>query len=171
MQKEILFEERQRFRQWWLWAMMIGVNGIFIYGVIKQIFMEQQFGDKPMSNAGLLLTFQLTCIVTLLLVSIRLDTQIKSDGIYVRFFPFHFILFKFYSWEKIEKAYVREYSPIGEYGGWGIRLGLFGKGMAYNISGNKGIQLEMKNGKKLLIGTKHPDEAKQALQNSGHLEE
>jgi hypothetical protein len=51
------------------------------------------------------------------------------------------------------KCYVRKYNAIAEYGGWGWRLGLFGKGTAYNISGNEGLQLEFINGKKLLIGT------------------
>lgn len=165
MKKEILFEERQRFKQWWLWFVLIGVNGIFIYGVVKQVFLGQQFGNNPMSDGWLMLSTQLSFLLTLFFFHIHLDTQIAKDGIYVRFFPFHLVSFKHYSWDKIEKVYVRKYNPIGEYGGWGIRIGLFGKGRAYNISGNDGIQIEFKNGKRLLIGTQKAEEARKAIEN------
>ncbi|MBX2959059.1 MAG: hypothetical protein KF732_03800 [Flavobacteriales bacterium] len=65
--------------------------------------------------------------------------------------------------------YVRQYSPLTEYGGWGIRLGLFGKGTAYNVSGNKGLQLEFTNNKKLLIGTNKPNELTETLTKIGKL--
>lgn len=58
-----------------------------------------------------------------------------------------------------------------DYGGWGFRFGLFGKGRALNVSGNKGIQLVLTDGTRLLIGTNKPDEARQALQLIGHLAE
>ena len=53
-----------------------------------------------------------------------------------------------------------------EYGGWGLRGGFFlnkGKGTAYNVSGNIGIQLEFVNGKKILIGTHKRDEVDRVL--------
>jgi len=62
---------------------------------------------------------------------------------------------------------VRKYSPIGEYGGWGYRVAGKRSGVAYNISGNMGIQIELKNGKKILLGTRKPEEAKEALRKSG----
>jgi hypothetical protein len=85
----------------------------------------------------------------------RLETKIDKEGIYVRLFPLH-VNFKFFNWNDIEKAYIRKYNPILEFGGWGIRFGF--KGMAYNVSGNKGLQLEFRNGNKLLIGTNRAEE-------------
>ena len=43
------------------------------------------------------------------------------------------------------------YNPIAEYGGLGIRFGPNGK--AYNVSGNTGLQVILKNKSKVLIGT------------------
>ena len=60
MDKEILYTERQRFKQWWLWLILLGVNGLFLFGVFKQVIGGQQFGDKPMSNTGLLVATGLT---------------------------------------------------------------------------------------------------------------
>jgi len=89
-----------------------------------------------------------------------LDTIIDKDGIHYRWFPFQ-REYKQLNWDVIEKAYIREYRPIYEYGGWGIRGGFHGK--AYNVSGNIGIQIEFKDGKRLLIGTSKKDEAEYAI--------
>ena len=162
MEEEILFSERQRFKQWWLWLILLGVNGLFLFGMFKQVIGGQQFGDKPMSNQGLLIVTGLTIVLSLLFVNFRLETIIRKDGIYVRFFPFHF-KFKNYPWNKLTKCYVRQYSPISEYGGWGLRLGLLGKGNAFNVSGDIGLQLEFTDNKKLLIGTNKPEELSEAI--------
>lgn len=93
---------------------------------------------------------------------LELETIIKPSGIYVRFFPFHFS-FKHYPWDSIRKCYVKQYSPIGDFGGWGVRISLFGKGTAYNVDGDYGLQLEFLTPKKLLIGTQKPQELTEAL--------
>jgi len=170
MANEILFTERQRFKQWWLWLILLGINGLFLFGVFKQVVSGQQFGDKPMSNIGLLITAGLTILLTILFLNFRLDTLIKKDGIYVRFFPFH-LKFKYYAWEKLTKSFVRQYAPIAEYGGWGLRYGFLGKGKAFNVSGDKGLQLEFIDNKKLLIGTSKPDELTEALKRIGQLKQ
>lgn len=162
MNSSILFKEKQRFRQWWIFLILIGMDGLFLFGVFTQVMGGQPFGDKPMSDTGLLTITGFLLLLTLLFISSRLDTIIREDGIYVRFFPFH-LKFKYFPWENLAKTYVRSYSPIAEYGGWGLRLGIFGKGRAYNVSGNKGLQLEFSDGKRLLIGTRKPDELKKAL--------
>ncbi|APZ48188.1 hypothetical protein BW723_16255 [Polaribacter reichenbachii] len=82
---------------------------------------------------------------------------------YYQFFPFHLKL-KLIAWQDISKAYVRNYSPISDYGGWGLKGGWSSaKGKAINVSGDVGIQLELKTGKKLLIGTNKESEAKRVL--------
>ncbi len=166
LNNEILFTESQRFKQWWLWLILLSFNGLFLFGVFK----KQQFGDNPMSNEGLLTATVLTIIITILFVNYRLDTKIKTDGIYVRFFPFH-IKFKHYTWDKLTKSFVRQYSPLTEYGGWGLKLGLFGNGKAFNVSGDKGLQLEFTDNKKLLIGTNRPEELTETLIKIGQLKQ
>jgi TATA-box binding protein (TBP) (component of TFIID and TFIIIB) len=48
-----------------------------------------------------------------------------------------------------------------EYGGWGIKYGR--KGKAYNVSGNRGVQLVFKDGKQLLIGSQRAEELAEAI--------
>lgn len=160
MNEEILFTETQRFRQVWLWVILIAANLISIFGAFRQMS-----NGLPLLNpltGGRLTTIVVLLLVTGLIFMIRMDTTIKSDGLYMRFYPFN-LQMKRYSWHSISQAFVRKYNPILEYGGWGIRLGSFGNGAAFNISGNKGIQLVFKNGDRALIGTQKPDEATIAL--------
>ncbi len=168
MNGENLFTEKQKFTQWWIWIVLLGMNALFLFGIYKQFILKQTFGKNPMSNNELLIATGLCIAIALFFLSLKLETIIKKDGIYVRFFPFH-LKFKYYSWDSLTKSYLRQYSPLIEYGGWGMRLGLFGKGKAYNVSGNRGLQLEFTNQKKLLIGTNKPEEISAALLSIGQL--
>jgi hypothetical protein len=100
--------------------------------------------------------------------SLKLITRYTTEGIYYQMRWIH-LKEKFIAWQDIESVEVRTYKPILEYGGWGMRLGIFGKGKAINISGNKGVQLVLKNGKRLLIGTQKPEEIKQYLKGIGKI--
>ena len=99
---------------------------------------------------------------TVLFFILKLETEVRSDGLYVRFYPFH-IRYKKFTPKDLAEFYSRTYKPIREYGGWGIRCSFTGKGKAYNVSGNKGLQLVLTNGKKLLIGSRKPDELVAAI--------
>jgi hypothetical protein len=91
--------------------------------------------------------------VAFLIGNITLTTKIDEQGVHYRFFPFH-LKFKHVSWHELENCYVRTYNPISEYGGWGYRISfLRKKGRAFTVNGKTGLQLELKNGKKILLGT------------------
>jgi hypothetical protein len=168
MEKPILFSERQRFRQWWLWVILFGVNALFLYGVFQQLVRKHPFGDDPISDAGLLIISGLVLAGSGLLACSTMETRIQADGIYIKFFPFHWS-FRHYPWPSISRAFIRQYSAIADYGGWGIRFGIFGKGKAFNVSGNKGLQLEFDDKRKLLIGTRRPEELQETLIRLGQL--
>jgi len=140
MDSTILFSEKQRFRQIWIWLFLLVLDGWFLFKLFNHPSHSQPFNKDFLNPAIVVL------LITLLFGVLRLDTQIRQDGVYVRFFPvrLHFRKYPWEdieNWEDIEKIFVRKYSPLGEYGGWGIRFSLSGKGRALNISGNKGIQL------------------------------
>jgi len=164
MDTPVLFSEKQRFQQWWIWAILLVINGIVIFDMIWQVVLAQQPNNKLVGDMELILISSVFMGFTVLFFMCNLRTRITADGIDVRLFPVH-LTFKHYSWTDIEKAYVREYSPIREYGGWGLRYSITGAGKAYNISGNMGLQLELKSGKKLLIGTKKAEELSALLEN------
>lgn len=161
MTNTVYYSEKQRFTQWWLWLILIGTFAIPCYGAISQLVLGKPFGDKPASDAELVILIVFIMLIIILLRSISLVTQITDEEIRCKLFPFHFS-FHVYKWTDISNCYVRKYKPIREYGGWGIKYG-FG-GLAYNISGNMGIQLELNNGRRILIGTQQPEEVDRIIQ-------
>ena len=132
--------------------------------LFTQIMLDKPFGNNPMSNLGLVILGLLLLLLSLFILSIRLKTRITEEGIFVQFFPFH-LRYRQFKWNELSKVYLRKYRPIAEYGGWGWRISISGKGKAYNISGNIGLQLELSNGKKLLIGTQQAEELKTIINN------
>lgn len=159
METEVSFIERQYFRQAWLLTLIFIIAGFFIFAFFKQIILGVPVGNKPASDTELTVITICVLVFISLLLSMRLETKMDVNDITVRFFPF---LKKSYRWIELSKVYVRKYQPLGEFGGWGMR-GL-GKNRAWNISGNMGIQLEFKDGRKMLSGTKKPEEARIILE-------
>ncbi len=100
--------------------------------------------------------------VGLVIWIVRLDTEVRRDGLYIRYVPFH-RNFRRFKAEDLRESYACTYRPMLEYGGWGIRYGW--KGKAYNVRGNQGVQLVLRDGRRVLIGSMKPAELEAALRS------
>lgn len=158
----LVFQEIQRLRQWWILVFQLTVLGLISYGLISQLIFNIPFGDKPISDSVLILIAILIYLFMLTLFSIKLETMISPKGIQFGFKPFQRKGIS-YSWNEIQSIEVSKYNPLSDFGGWGWRISLKGKGQAYTISGNQGILIKLKNGKVRLVGTKKPDEVERVL--------
>jgi len=165
MEETANFIETQKFRQWWLWLILLIINIFSLMAVYGQEAGDVESGLLDRRPTRSVLALAVTLAISVLFAIMKLETHIVRDGIKVRFFPFH-IKYKTFSWDSISGARVRCYSPIGEFGGWGLRIGIGSRGSAYNVSGNKGLQLEFKNGKKLLIGTNKASQLEIAIKRT-----
>ncbi|TXF90715.1 PH domain-containing protein [Neolewinella aurantiaca] len=147
------YRESQKFNQWWLWLLNLV---IFVALAITGFNAWSNGADLMASVVGPLSM----ALVMILLATIELRTVINEDGIEVKFWPFgRRRIFR----SEIKNVRVRKYSPLREFGGWGYRIGPAGK--AFNMQGNMGLQLEMKDGERLLIGTRQPDKLAAWLEN------
>lgn len=154
---KIFYKESQQFRQWWyilfILAATVPAMIMCIYTLYQQIIKGIQVGDSPASNVVMIAVFIVLCVSIWIFFSLKLEVWIDQKGIHYRFFP---VIFKnkLISKSEIQRFEIRKYSPILDYGGWGIRRGIGRKwGKAYNVSGNIGLQLYLTNGKKVLFGT------------------
>jgi len=138
--------------------------GVFAYAIYQQLIEGKPFGDKPMSDVGLVIVGTLYIALGILLIFLsvrgRLETEVRSSGLYLRFFPFHW-KFRKIPLEGVRSCEARTYRPIRDYGGWGIRAAVNRR--AYNVSGNRGVELEYENGKILLIGSGKADQLASAI--------
>jgi hypothetical protein len=151
-----LFEETQRFDQWWIKVILF----IPVFEVLATMLNEYQTLGVVGNNS--LIALAVVACVVMLLVVMNLHTRINETGISFCFFPFH-IKPQQIRWDEVEVVYIREYNALTEYGGWGIR-GLFGDRKAYNVKGNIGLQLVLRDGKKILFGTSDRQRLANALE-------
>jgi len=164
--EKVLFSEEQRFNQWWhrliMLASLAAVLIPFGIGIYSQVVLDKPFGDDPMSTEGLTATGigsgLIMGIIAVMMFVARLNTKVTDEALWVAFPPF------FRKWKKIlpdeiDRYEIRTYRAKREYGGHGNKRRRR-SGRSCTVSGNIGLQLYFKNGKKLLIGT----QKKQALE-------
>jgi hypothetical protein len=159
---KVYYKEEQKFRQLWIWLLLLLLCGVWIWQFVQQIIMGKPFGNDPSPDFVIILTGIFPIAVIVLFRFMTLETIIDDTGVYYRFRPFQRKP-KVIKPEDILRYEVKKYNPLMEYGGWGIRLGSFGKGKAYNVSGNQGVLFELKNRKKFMLGTQNPVSIKSAL--------
>jgi hypothetical protein len=160
------FHEQQQFRQPWVWLLLliiaVGVGSMFAHGIYTQLYLGQAWGDRPMSDTALVVSATLSTLITaglaLLFYTLKLVTIVYPEGIHIRFFP---LSSRHIPFDNIISCKVRTYKPIREYGGWGIRFSR--KGRAYNVSGDRGVQLELTKGTPVLIGSQKAEQLADAI--------
>lgn len=165
METEILFEETQQFSKTGSRTITKVTCILFLIGSILILFTNSE--DKVQTSIGLFVSSIISGGISFIFNKAKLIMQIRTDGIYVSFPPLR-NSFTICYWENIDKLFIREYNPLGEYGGWGIKGR--GNNLAYNVSGNIGIQLVLINDSKLLIGTNQPEEIANVLTRLGKLD-
>jgi len=171
---KIFFREEQRLtdspKKWIFVVVYILVMVILGYGMMKQLVLGKPWGNHPMSNAGLLLTFSIVEMfmsgIAMLQTHTKLIVYIDKEGIHYRF-PVFVRKERLIKRKQIVGYDVREYRPLKETGGWGLRkraiYRMADKGITYKIMGNMGLKLYLADGRRLLLGTRRPEAMKRAM--------
>jgi hypothetical protein len=94
---------------------------------------------------------------------LRLVTEVREDGLYVRFDPIH-RSFRHVSSPEIDEVRATTYSQAS-YGGWhwGIRWSPGGN-TVYRLRGNRGVELVLNGNGQVFVGSQSPSELGTALQ-------
>ena len=152
------FNETQKFSPWiWIIITLAALGGILALSLPAP-----QNEELPL----ILKLFIVSAMIVVILMFFfgYLKTNIDESGIKIEMR----ILIRFgriIKWDEIASVKVDKYRPILEFGGWGYRIGW--KGVAYNCSGNDGLIIILKNGRKVVVGTQKPDELKKYLTANG----
>lgn len=160
------FEEKQTLKLWWLYV-LLAIEAVVVLSIL--LF------DKGGVSFQALKTMYFTPIFALLfpfLIIYALQKNvftlsINENRIAYKYFPFH-IKLKPFLWNEIKKVYINKYDALGDYGGWGMRYRLWFKfsDKAYLLNDKSvGLQIEFKNGKRLLISSNKIDEMELFLIN------
>ena len=155
------FHETQQInrRLWWL----ISSGTVLIWAVIFYLSFIQSgssFSNDPY-NTFVWLSIVFLGLMTMLFYRMRkLIIEVRFDRLDIRSVPFvtREILFS-----DIKSFQARQYNPGREYGGWGNKKTIFGRKMAYTIKGNWGVDIELTNGRFVLIGSQKANELEDAI--------
>ena len=149
---QVIFQETQRFRQIWIWALILGISGFSI----SSLFLLE---DKaPLTLGDLAFPIGMILLLNILFLSFTLTTRIEADSLSYRFFPF--TRWRTFRFEEIETLDLVEYNGLWEYGGWGIKWN--GDSWSYTTGGKWGILVKTTN-KKFLLGTQKPEQVRQVI--------
>ena len=179
--KDIVFEEFQQLNRKYLLLILIPINLFLITSCIFQIV----FGKFGGTNPILIIATVLFLLFTIIAFLLCLETFVDGKGVYIRIQLCPFLgKSKNYLWDDIfesdiinsiqnpiiirKKLVSIKLIRIGS-----IQHGAFETGpdgMKIIISGNIGLQLILKNGKKILIGTNNPDELSKVLHQLGKVD-
>lgn len=109
--------------------------------------------NSPEAESGLWVMAGVSLFVAVTLGSLTLETIATEEGVRVKGLYF---VNRMLRYADIQSAQARIYKPLMEYGGWGYRIGVSGK--AYNMQGNEGVQLVLRDGGRVLIGSQKAEE-------------
>lgn len=155
-----LYREEQRFRQWWLWILVVGPAALAWWPFVEQIIRGERVGQNPAPDWLVWVIWLLIGIgLPLLFGLVALVLQVTVDEVVVNYRPFKRRVIPF---SDIAQAQVRTYNAVKEYGGWGIK-GWSKENVAYNVSGNRGVELTLRSGSRVMLGSQKADELAAAI--------
>ena len=83
------FEEMQKFRQIWLWLVLLGLAAVSWYCFIEQIVLGKVVGSKPAPNEVVWVMWGVGAIlIPGLFVFMNLKVTVEEGTLFIRFWPF-----------------------------------------------------------------------------------
>jgi len=151
---DVLFEEIQKYPQWVNWVIRFAMLTTILGLVISFITQKQ----KTDASLGLVIVVPVAILAVYLNSIIQLQKIVTSNGLYYRWKPLH-KKFRLIQKEDIESFYRRKF-PLAKLGsGWFPSYGRY-----HVASRGEGIQLFLKNGRKIFFSTNEKNLFERALQ-------
>jgi hypothetical protein len=150
-----LYHEEQHFRQWWVWVLVAAPAALAWWLFVEQIIRAKPLGQNPAPDWLVWLIWLLIGIgLPLFFGRMTLVVELTAEQLLIRYRPFSRRVIPL---DEVVRVQARTYNAVKEYGGWGVK-GWSKEKMAYNVSGNRGAELTLKDGRQVMIGSQRADE-------------
>jgi len=160
MSDVLLYRENQKWRDvWWVMALVFGLAALQWWIFFTQIVRGVQVGNNPGSDALVIIIWMIFGVAfPVFFLWLHMVVEVRPGLVLIQYRPFisRRILLR-----EIAHVEIRVYRPLGEFGGWGIRG--WGDRVAYNVSGDTGVELTLVDGRSILIGSKRAAELAGAI--------
>jgi len=148
---KILFQEEQKFNQWWLHLIILSTIVIIIASAVAAI----QTMEDQLAIVGVIASCVLGVVFLSSIWIMKLKTTITEEKIHIHYYPF---VKREWLWSDLKMAKVMDYGFVG---GWGIRIWT-GMGTVYNVRGSKGLHFKTAD-KEYVIGTQKEEEMRSSI--------
>lgn len=163
------YSERQHFRQDWLWALLLvgSLPGALLASVAVAV--DSDPGTNVPLMIGVILALVFSPLVAFYYANLRVE--VRDDGLAVRLWPIH-LRPRIISCAEIDSVRPTEISPMGEFGGVGIRLqptlyrwGIsFEEPVGYIVEGKRAVRIERAEGRDVVITSTDPSALAETLE-------
>lgn len=150
----VLFSETQPLRLWQIRVVLAIPPLVLLVICLRQVVWHRAWGSPPVASSDLIFLTVVASLVYLRLITVRLVTKLREREIEVRLKGL---------WkrrrvplEEIRSAEVANYDPIARFGGYGVRTTR--RGTAFLAGGKGAVELVMKSGRHIVIGSRDPAE-------------
>ncbi len=166
--RELLFRETQQFRQPLLWccvtALGIAVTGPVTYAMIHRLLLNDAgyasgFSDAAIFWGGLAIILTLLGFVGMLALA-RLTAEVWSDGVTIKYFPFHREELRITP-QQIGEFQAKTFKTVRELRRNGGRE--IPRSNIFSLAGDSGVRLELADGQCYFIGTESPQQLTAAI--------
>lgn len=149
-------EEVQRARQPWIVAVVALIALAAWVSLLVSLFRSEGVPVWAMALVAAVFGVGLPWF----LLSLELRTTVDGSGLHVRFRPP--IGGHDFAPGDIASVEAVTYQPVKQFGGWGVRFGRHGS-RALNVSGNRGVEIVERGGRRWVIGSQRPEELAAAV--------
>ena len=157
------FEERQHFRGPWLWLLILVVAGVAWWGFVQQIALGVAFGTNPGPDWLVWMLWLLIGVgLPALFLWAHLRVTVTDEAVFIRSMPF---TLRRIGLQEILGATAREDDALQAYGGRGV-MGWSRDKRTYTVGGNEGVELLLKDGRSVMIGSQRAGELERAIMDA-----
>jgi hypothetical protein len=161
----LLFREVQGFGWPWPGILIVLVGFVtfgsvlvpFSYGLWQQLVLGRPWGDRPMPDAVFAVVGPLAILLSLLPLFVllaRLVVEVRADGVRIE-------LRRLKGAQVIRPDQVRELKLARMGLGWGCRR--HWKTTVYRMAGPEGVEIDLLDGKRVVVGSERPRRLLEAL--------
>jgi len=163
MQSRVEYEERSGW-SWWVHLMLLGVLVAVVWPVADAAGGGGGEGGASATGSAAVLRLLLGLGIPLLFYTFvgQLRTRVRPEGVELSW-GLAGVIRKTIPFEEIQAVEAVTYSPLKEFGGWGLRFGGRGK-QAWTTRGNRAAVLTLANGTRFYLGSDRPERVIQWIQ-------
>ena len=149
-----LFEEKQGFPKW---ITILVISPIFLTIILTLALPADSTEDRREAWVALAIVIPLQLIMAWVFSKVKWEKIVTSNGLYYRW-TFVQSRYRLLERHDISSIEIRQ-APALQYGAGRVP----GYGKSHNVSGGKGLQVYLSNGKKVFFGTDLPDQFHEAV--------